>query len=314
MARNPFEYVVPAGDAGIPLRKVLRDRMGLSRTLVIRLKKAERGILLNGKPAFTNALVRPGDRVEIQLPQDPPGAIEPEPMALDIVYEDEHLLAVNKPAGLVVHPTHGHYTGTLANGVVHYWREQGLSILFRPVHRLDQDTSGVLVIAKNPYAHQQIAEQLRKNRVDKQYAAFVYGNPAPAAGQVEGPIGRSDDNPHLRVVRPDGAPSVTRYETVETFGNAAALLNVYPVTGRTHQIRVHLRHIGHPILGDPLYAADRSPLSGMAIGRQALHAASLRFTHPVSGEEVRIEAPWPQDLHDLRDRLPASNTERMYSH
>lgn len=313
MTHNPFVYVVPAGDAGIPLRKVLRDRMGLSRTLVVRLKQAERGILLNGQRAFTSARVQLGDRVEICLPQDPPGNIVPEPIAFEILYEDEHLLAVNKPAGLIVHPTHGHYSGTLANGVVHYWQEQGLSLLFRPVHRLDQDTSGVLVIAKHAYAHQKIAEQLQKNRVDKQYVAFVYGKPEPVAGTVDGPIGRSTDNPHVRIVRPDGAPSLTRYETVETFGTAAALLRVSPITGRTHQIRVHLRHIGHPIVGDPMYATDCPPLPGAAINRQALHASALRFAHPISGEPMQLEAPWPQDLQDLRNLLLANNVERMNS-
>lgn len=309
-AQNPFVFVVPPKDEGISLGRVLRDRMGLSRTLVVKLKRLEQGILLNGERAFTNAVVHAGDRVEVRLPEDSPDSLLPEPIPIDILHEDDHLLVVNKPAGMVVHPTHGHYTGTLANGVAHYWREKGLSLRFRPAHRLDQFTSGVLAIAKNAYVHQQIAEQMKKNRVEKQYSAFVFGEPDPPDGHVEGPIGRSDDNPHMRIVRPDGAPSLTRYRTVENYG-IAAWVCVFPETGRTHQIRVHMRHIGHPLLGDPLYAADRIPPEGVTIGRQALHAEMLALDHPVTGKRIRFEAPLPEDLVELCNLLRDSRVERM---
>lgn len=309
MAPNPFLYVVPPKDSGMTVRTVLRDRMGLSRSLVVKLKREERGILLNGERVYTSAKVRAGDRVEVNLPDETSGDVLPEPIPFDILHEDDHLLVVNKPAGLIVHPTHGHYAGTLANGVVHYWQSKGIRARFRPVHRLDQFTSGVLVIAKNAFVHQQIAEQLKKNRVEKAYAAFVFGTPDPPAGTVEGPIGRSDENPHVRIVRPDGAPSVTRYETVETFG-FASLLRVYPVTGRTHQIRVHMRHIGHPLLGDAMYAADRDMPPGIPLERQALHAESLCFVHPVTGERVRYQAPMPNDLQVLRNFLATMDVER----
>jgi 23S rRNA pseudouridine1911/1915/1917 synthase len=307
--RNPFVHVVAPEDDGLPLRTVLRHRMGLSRTLVIRLKRKEDGILLNGVRTPVNAKVRAGDRVEVRLPEETAGAIEPEPIPIDVLYEDDDLLVVNKPAGLVVHPTRGFHGGTLANGVIHHWRQRGLSIRFRPVHRLDRDTSGVLAIAKNAFVHERLSRQLQAGRVEKTYCAFVFGRPDPPSGIVEAPIGQSADRPGMRVVRPDGAPSVTRYETVESWG-AVSLLRVRPVTGRTHQIRVHMRHIGHPIVGDPLYAADRPPPPGAGIGRQALHAVSLGFEHPVTGRRVTFRAPLPADLVRLMGALAAPDNER----
>jgi 23S rRNA pseudouridine1911/1915/1917 synthase len=309
MEHNPFVYVVPPKDDGILLRTVLRDRMGLSRTLVVKLKREERGILLNGDRAFVSAIVRAGDRVEVRLPEETAGDIAPESVPFDILHEDEHLLIVNKPAGIVVHPTHGHYSGTLANGVIRHWLEKGVSARFRPVHRLDQYTSGVLAIAKNAYVHQQIAGQMKKNRVEKSYVAIVHGRPDPPSGTVDAPIGRSDDEPHMRIVRPDGAPAVTRYETAETW-ESAALVRVQPVTGRTHQIRVHMRHIGHPIVGDPLYAAEFPVPPVIAEGRHALHAESLAFVHPATGERVCFHAPLPEDLVRLRNLLAAESVER----
>lgn len=309
MARNPFVYEVPPRDDGLLLRTVLRDRMGLSRSLVVKLKREERGILLNGARAFTSAVVRAGDRVEVNLPAETSGDIVPEPVPFGMLHEDDHLLVVNKPAGLIVHPTHGHYSGTLANGVIHHWREMGISARFRPVHRLDQFTSGVLAIAKNAFAHQQLAEQWKKNRVEKGYVAFVFGKPDPPAGTVDAPIGRSAEDPHLRAVRPDGLPSVTRYETVESWGSAS-LVKAYPVTGRTHQIRVHMRHIGHPLLGDPLYGADRPLPPEAPLCRQALHAETLCFEHPATRERVCFHAPLPEDMARLRNFLAAGNVGR----
>lgn len=309
MGIEPLVYVVPPRDDGLALRTVLRDRMGLSRTLVIKLKREARGILVNGIRMPVNAKVRAGDRVEVHLPEETAGGITPEPIPLDILYEDDHLLIVNKPAGLVVHPTRGYSSGTLANGVIHHWQRLGLAARFRPVHRLDRDTSGVLAVAKNAFVHEQLSRQLKAGRVEKTYCAFVFGRPDPPSGTVEAPIGRSGDHPQMRVVRPDGAPSVTRYETVESWG-IASLLRVSPVTGRTHQIRVHMRHIGHPLLGDPLYAADRPAPAGAGIARQALHAESLGFDHPASGRRMVFRAPLPDDLIRLRSRLAAMHAER----
>ncbi|MBY9080489.1 RluA family pseudouridine synthase [Paenibacillus sp. HN-1] len=316
----PLSYIVPEADDGMLLKTVLQKRMDISRKLLSRLKLTERGITLNGERVYISVHVRAGDLVEIRMETEVSEDILPEPIPFDILYEDDHLLVVNKPAGMIVHPTHGHYTGTLANGVVHYWAQRGDRYRFRPIHRLDQETSGVLAIAKNAYSHQYISEQMPTGGVDKIYAAIVHGVPSPEQGEIDGPIDRDPAEPHRRIVTPDGYPSLTRYEVKERFG-AASLVELKLLTGRTHQIRVHMTSIGHPLIGDrmyrhPLYEADRSgsgpgaanELARVAeldeyIGRQALHAARLSFTHPVLRARMTFEAPLPQDMLALEARL-----------
>lgn len=304
----PMRYVVPAADEGLPLKTILRRRMGISRTLLTRLKTTEKGLMINGVRAYANATVRAGDRVEVRLERERSDDIVPEPMPLDILYEDDFLLVVNKPPGLIVHPTHGHYTGTLANAVVHYWQSKGEIVRFRPIHRLDQGTSGVLAIAKNPYIHQQIAEQMKRGEVEKTYAAFVHGEPSPPSGTINAPIDRDRTNPHIRIVTEHGYPAVTHYETVQAWGRAARL-RVRLETGRTHQIRVHLKHIGCPLIGDAMYGPDdmteeRLRLHSL-LPRQALHAEELAVTHPANGQRLRFQAPLPEDLSGLAQLFEA---------
>lgn len=322
----PLVHIVEPKDDGVMLKVILRDRMKLSRTLLAKLKMSEQGIMLNGVRVYTSASVRSGDRIEVRMKRETSDDILPEPMPLHILHEDEHLLVVNKPAGLIVHPTHGHYTGTLANGVVHHWLVKGETVRFRPIHRLDQDTSGVLAIAKNPFVHQQVSEQMKKKRVAKTYIAFVHGKVVPAQGVIDAPIDRSAENPHIRTVRPDGYPSVTRYELITDYG-VASLVRIWLETGRTHQIRVHMKHIGHPLLGDALYGPDIPEGEGAdhayadpdyatlavhrAIARQALHAESLSFEHPITGLYLTFTAPWPDDLRQLCNQLEQQHVERM---
>lgn len=305
----PLRYKVPASDDGMMVKTVVRRRMGISRRLLTRLKTTERGLTVNGVKVYASAVVRAGDLVEVRMVRERSDDILPEPLPLDILYEDDSLLAVNKPAGLIVHPTHGHYSGTLANAVVHHWQQKGEDVRFRPVHRLDQDTSGVIVIAKNPFVHQQIAEQMKRGAVGRRYVAFVHGEPHPAAGTVAAPIARDEANPHLRTVKEEnGYPSVTHYETVRSWG-AAAQLNVRLETGRTHQIRVHMKHIGCPLIGDALYGPDDMSESRMRIhglpARQALHAEELSLTHPGSGRPLVFHAPLPEDLTRLAQQIEA---------
>jgi len=296
-------------DHGRTLREVLRRRLGVSRRLLVKLKAEEMGIVRNGRRAWVSETVSAGDRIELRLPREQSEDILPQPMDLSIVFEDEHLLVVNKPPGLIVHPTLGHYAGTLANGVVHYWRERGEIAKFHPVHRLDEHTSGLVVVAKHAYAHQQLAEQMARGEFDKRYLAYVYGCPPQLSGTVDAPIGRSDAEPHRRVVRPDGAPSVTHYEVNEVFPCGATKLNIRLETGRTHQIRVHMLHIGCPLIGDDLYAGpDPQPAElarkiGNVIQRQALHASRLVFRHPVKDERLALEAELPEDLRELEGVL-----------
>ncbi|AJY73636.1 RluA family pseudouridine synthase [Paenibacillus beijingensis] len=322
---EPLTVTITESEQGRMVRTVLEKRLGVSRKLLSRLKLTEEGITLNGKRVYTSERVNAGDLLAIRMERETSDDILPQKMELDIVFEDDHLLVVNKPAGIVVHPTHGHYTGTLANGVVHHWKEKGEQVRFRPVHRLDEHTSGLVAIAKNPYVHQQLSEQHGDGTIEKRYLAFVYGTPqsgeavadvdsaneprqpdaeaGTVSGTINGPIDRDPVSPHVRIVTPDGYPSVTHYETVRIFGaGEASQVRLRLETGRTHQIRVHMKHIGCPLIGDPMYGAqpDRlHPQWEAAAGRQALHAELLAFTHPITRERISFKAELPPDLQQL---------------
>jgi 23S rRNA pseudouridine1911/1915/1917 synthase len=302
---EPMVYFVPQEADGWLLKAILQRRMSLSRRLLSQLKKTELGIMVNGERKFTNTRVCAGDRVEVRMAEEKSEDILPEPIKFQVLYEDDYLLIVDKATGIIVHPTHGHYTGTLANGIVHYWRERGENVRFRPVHRLDQETSGVLCVAKNPFVHQHISAQMIAGRTEKDYLALVHGRVELEHGSVEAPIGRSADDPHLRTiveVGEGGAAALTHYEVVQRFGAAATLVRLRLATGRTHQIRVHMRHIGHPLVGDKLYAPEHID-SPLRLERQALHAARLAFEHPHTGEWREFVSPLPEDMAELIRRL-----------
>ncbi|MFO1032855.1 MAG: RluA family pseudouridine synthase [Hyphomicrobiales bacterium] len=263
--------------------------------------------------------LKAGQAVAVTLP--PAVAAEPvaQDMALDVVFEDKHLIVVNKPAGLVVHPAAGHEDGTLVNALIAHCGESlsGIGGVKRPgiVHRLDKDTSGLLVVAKTDQAHQGLSEQFaahgRDGRMAREYLAFVWGVPERPAGTIATGIGRSTSNRQKQAVsnRSDAREAVTHYQTEKTFGTAASLVRCRLETGRTHQIRVHMAHGGHPLLGDMVYGAGfksalarLSPAAQIAVKSlkgQALHAAVLGFEHPVSGRKLRFEAPLPEDLANL---------------
>lgn len=306
---RPLSVQVTDKENGMMVRTVLERRLGVSRKLLSRLKLTERGITVNDQRAYTNDKVTEGDVIAIRMEKETSTDILAEPLPISVIYEDDDLMIVNKPAGIVVHPTHGHYTGTLANGVVHHWLMKGEQVRFRPVHRLDEETSGLVAIAKNAYIHQQLSEQLQADEITKQYVAFVYNTPSPAAGTVDGPIDRDPDEPHVRIVTPSGYPSVTHYETAESYaGAAAALVRLRLETGRTHQIRVHMRHIGCPLIGDKMYGPGEgaSPEWEEAAGRQALHAERLGLTHPITKQRMEWTAPLPPELERLQACLRAS--------
>ncbi|WP_281885250.1 RluA family pseudouridine synthase [Paenibacillus sp. YYML68] len=298
---KPLEYIVPPEDEGLLLRTVLTNRMGLSRKLISRLKLTEQGITVNGERRYIDVKLASGDRVAIRMLEEQSDDILPEPMELNVLYEDDELLVLNKQAGLIVHPTHGHYTGTIANGVVHYWQERGVRFRFRPIHRLDQETSGTLAIAKNPYVHQQISEELQAHGVMKEYVALVHGELQQEVGTVDAPIDRSPEQPHVRIVTPSGYSAVTHYR-VEQRLRGATLVRLRLETGRTHQIRVHMKHLGHPLVGDKLYGAGGHSDDDL-IGRQALHACLLAFTHPTRKAWITFEAPLPDDMRSCIERL-----------
>lgn len=314
----PLVVVVDAQDAGKQVRTVLERRLGVSRNLLSQVKQTEHGLTLNEERVYTSAKVSEGDVLRLRMEREESDDILPEPIPFEIVYEDDSLLIANKPAGMVVHPTHGHYTGTLANAVVRHWKERGERVRFRPIHRLDEETSGLVAIAKTGYVHQQVSEQLQAGEVDKRYRAYVYGKPEPAIGTVDEPIDRDAEQPHLRVVRADGYPSVTHYETAETFGGwqadsavqgaaewTASAVKLKLETGRTHQIRVHMRHIGCPLIGDKLYGLGGGGLEQWeaVAGRHALHAETLSFVHPLTGARMTWHAPLPPELARLEETL-----------
>ncbi|NOU64310.1 RluA family pseudouridine synthase [Paenibacillus sp. LMG 31461] len=305
---EPLVYIVPSEEEGFILKTVLQKRLMVSRKLLSRIKLTERGITVNGERQYINIKVKAGDRVEIRMEEEQSEDILPQDLPLHILHEDEHLLILAKDAGIIVHPTHGHYVNTIANGVVYHWQQAGITCRFRPVHRLDQETSGVLAIAKTPYVHQQISEQMIQHLVKKEYLAFVWGTVALPSGTINEPIDRDPEQPHVRIVRPDGYAAVTHYEVVKQF-EKAALVRIWLETGRTHQIRVHMRHLGHPLLGDKMYTLEQyrdvaAELEASdRLERQALHAFKLGFVHPGTREWTEFNAPLPADLSDLEQWL-----------
>lgn len=308
---EPISYRVTKEEEGWSVKAILHQKMHLSRKLVSRLKFTQQGITLNGKRTYTNVKVREGDLVQARMQQENSDDILPQPIPIDRIYEDDHLLIVNKPAGLIVHPTLGHYQNTLANGVVYYWKQQNMSYRFRPIHRLDQETSGVLCIAKNPYVQQAIQEQMKANAVLKEYLAVVEGCPEPSSGVIDAPIARDPENPHYRMVIAHGAHAVTHYRVVETYATAS-LVKLRLETGRTHQIRVHMSEIGHPLIGDKLYGRrgnHQGENSVIPIDRQALHAFRLGFIHPIHNDEVLFEAPLPKDIQHLIEHKKQEETK-----
>ncbi|MEV5026011.1 RluA family pseudouridine synthase [Paenibacillus sp. LPE1-1-1.1] len=307
---RPLVAVVRDTEHGKTVRTVLERQLGVSRKLLSQVKLTEHGLTVNEVRAYTTAPVAAGDIIRVRMEREVSEDILPQPIPIQIVFEDEDLLIINKPAGMIVHPTHGHYTGTLANGVVHHWQEKGERVRFRPVHRLDEETSGLVAIAKTSYVHQQLSEQMQANGFLKLYRAYVYGSPAPDKGTVDAPIDRNPDQPHIRIVTPEGYPSITHYETLSSFGSsygkpAAAAVRLKLETGRTHQIRVHMKHIGCPLIGDKMYGPEEGSVEDWenTAGRQALHAEILGFTHPLTKQWMEWQASLPSELELLEQKL-----------
>ncbi len=299
---------VDAAAAGQRLDKWLAAAVpALSRS---RLKAliAEGRVAVDGAtvddPAYR---VKPGQHATVAEPPPEPAAPQPEAIPLTVVYEDEALLVVDKPAGLTVHPGAGTPDGTLVNALLHHCGDH-LSgapgdIRRGIVHRLDKDTSGLLVVAKTDSAHESLAARIAEHAVERVYYAVVHGHPAPPAGTIEGAIGRHPVDRKRMTIRNDGRPATTHYRTLRWCGNAAALVECRLATGRTHQIRVHFAHRGHPLVGDPVYGRGGGVAVVRAFPRQALHAAILGFRHPLSGKWLRFESALSGDITDLLSRL-----------
>lgn len=289
-----MEITIIARQTGDTVLTVLRRDLGVSASLCARLRQKEGGILCNGAPVHTTAVLHAGDVLFVNVEEEAP-AVPPIAMPLDILWEDEFFLAVNKTAGLAVHPSSlPEDQPTLSNGVVAYL---GPKSGFHPINRLDRGTSGVMLIAKSGYGHALCQKLLHTENFQREYLGVCAGTPAALQGAIDAPIGRDESSLLRRRVTPDGAPARTNYTVLSAAGDAA-LLRLCPRTGRTHQIRVHLASIGHPLLGDWLYGTEDRAL----IARPALHARALRLRHPVTGAEIRVTAPLPADFQNLLDR------------
>lgn len=274
-----------------------------SRSYLQKLLK-EGNVTVNEKPVKANYKVQLSDTVRLELPEPENLDILPEDIPLDILYEDEDVLIINKPKGMVVHPSVGHYTHTVVNAVMFHCKDHlsGINGVMRPgiVHRIDMDTTGAIVICKNDMSHQSLADQLKEHSITRKYRALVHGNLKEDEGMVEGPIGRHPtDRKKMAINHKNGKPAVTHYKVLERFGSYT-FIECQLETGRTHQIRVHMASIKHPLLGDDVYGPKKSKYT---LEGQCLHAKVLGFVHPRTGEYMEFEVPLPEYFEKLLNKL-----------
>ena len=296
---NVMGFIVEVEFAKERIDKFIRESMDeeVSRSQ-IQLWIEDGLVTVNGNPVKANYKLSPGDQVTVQMPEVSSVEIVAENIPLDVYFEDSDVIVVNKPRGLVVHPALGHASGTLVNALMYHCKDlSGINGELRPgiVHRIDKDTSGLLMAAKNDLAHASLAAQLKDHSVNRKYYALVHGNVSHEQGTVDAPIGRDPrERKMFTVTDKNSKHSVTHFQVIERFGDYT-LLELKLETGRTHQIRVHMKFIGHPLVGDPLYGRSK----GIKMNGQALHAAILGFVHPRSGEYVEFTAPLPEDMEQL---------------
>lgn len=336
MLRTKLTLTIDQTAAGIPVRNFLRD-FGFSSHLLIQLKHREHSVFLNGAPTYLNVPLKEGDVLEVLLPEEEsPEKLVPTDISFGILYEDEDILVINKPSNMPIHPSRGNFENTLANAVAHYYEKLGEPFSYRCINRLDRDTTGALILARHALSACILSADMRERRIHRTYLSLVEGATEPE-GTIDLPIGRKDASIIERCIdQENGERAVTHYKTLKVFsieendsrpehpdlteGSPAAeksinspeshkttdcsqhfcqktcsLVELHLETGRTHQIRVHMTAIGHPLLGDTLYNAEGILLPG----RQALHSASLEFTHPITKEAMHIRAPLPEDFQIL---------------
>ena len=292
-----FEYTIAPQYDGVNVTTVLKQHFKMSTNLIKDLKKYEDGLRLNGAHVRTVDYVRTGDILTVTLRDGASENIIPKNIPLDIVYEDEDILVLNKPPHMPTHPSMGNYENSLANGVMYYFQSKGEDRVFRAVNRLDKDTSGLMAVAKNAYIHARLGEEIQTKELGRRYKCIVCGD-IVSDGTVNAPIRRADGSVINRIVAPDGQRAVTHYKVIERYGEYT-LLEMELETGRTHQIRVHMAHIGHPLVGDWLYGTENHNL----VQRQMLHSCYLRFIHPVSRREMEFNNEMAQDMSDFIEKI-----------
>lgn len=282
-------YKVSSEHAGFTLEDYLKQILQYSGRKIQKLTR-QKGIQLNGKTVFLQKKIKPGDTLRVLIPEDAAYGVQPEEGCIDILYEDDYLLVLHKPPYQLVHPTGRTTSGTLANYLAYYLQKQGIVSTIRPVHRLDRDTSGCVIFAKDSHSQFILEQQLKDRTLKRTYWALVKGTVTPPSATINAPIGPHPNLPNQRSITEKGEPAITHYRTLDSFSDSS-LLELALDTGRTHQIRVHLAHIGHPIIGDGMYGVRSS-----IIRRQALHASSVSFQHIKDKQEIIVQAPLPADF------------------
>ncbi len=291
-----FYYIVDSQNKGRTVRSILKNEFRFSNSLIKKFKY-HGTVYCNRIPVYMNHVVETNDTVEAEISfEETSKNVKPVKMDLCILYEDEYLIALDKPPGIVVHPVGMHSENTIANGLMHYFISRGQQIKIHPVSRLDRDTTGVIVFSKNEFIHEKLSNQMKSKQYHKEYTGIVHGCPIEPSGIINRPIARTEGSIILREVSESGSPSVTRYNVTKYLNNAA-MVNFILETGRTHQIRVHCQSIGHPLVGDTLY----SDIATELISRQALHSHYVSFIHPATDQIVTISSPLPHDIINLLD-------------
>lgn len=295
---DKLTYIIEEKEDHMKLREYLRSKAQLSGRLIKGAALSAR-IEVNSQRAKLNYVLKAGDVISFQVSKEESQNIEPEKMDIDVIYEDNDLIVVNKSPGMVVHPTRSYPSGTLANGLLYYFKQKNEKCIVRLVSRLDMDTSGLIIIAKNQFSHMALARDMQRNDFIKSYLAVIHGNLKEKSGTIDEPIYRTTDDSIQRVVDERGQKSITHFSVVESY-ESADLVRLTLETGRTHQIRVHLSYLGHPIYGDSLYGETDDKAF---IKRQALHAYKLSFPHPRTGDILTLDSELPIDMEELIKKI-----------
>ena len=292
-----LRYVKSDSDNYLTIRQVINSEFNISYNLLVKLKKNKK-IFLNGINTYIDKNIKDGDEISIIIDfEEDNSNIVPTKMDLSILYEDEALLIIDKPAGIPVHPSILHYDNSLSNGIKYYFDNIKLNKKIRPVNRLDRNTSGIVIFAKNEYVHDSLSKQMQNDIFLKDYIAICNGLFEEKTGIIDAPIARKENSIIERCVNPTGAPAITHYKVLKEFeidGKIFSELLISLETGRTHQIRVHMAYLGHPIIGDSLYGSE-----SILINRQALHAYRVEFIHPISRQKIIITSNIPKDMSDI---------------